>query len=162
MATDTAVQKAPVDKTRTTPQFWKKVFAHIEAGGYTMSGLTKNQIMKIIELMRTTTIEYKGYGTNRRTINVHGDCTTRELKLVAQMLKNVSPRTALILYTLAWSSNSNLVSAPETREWRITLAMNQTFPFPPVSDTILKCVHHPSSLYAWYEDDTIGNCLAQS
>ena len=154
MTVDTKV-KAPVDKNQTTPQFWKKVFAHIEAGGYSMSGLTKDQIVKIIELMRTTTPEYTGYPA-RKIADVHGDSSTNELKLVAQMLKNVSPRTALVLYTLAWSSNSSLAKAGETREWKITVAMHQTFPFPPVPDTLVKCVHHRTCLYGWYADDCIN------
>jgi len=149
------------DKTKTTTHYWKKVFAHIEKGGYGMSGLTKDQIVKIIELMRTTTEVWSRH--SRKEEPAHG-MNCKELDLVALMLHSVSPRTALLLYTMAWSWNSSLTRAPNEREWRILWSMGKTFKAIKFDETLKLSVHHnttfhPISLYAWYQDDTIGNCV---
>ena len=126
--------------------YWKLVFKTIEEGGYTMSGLDRDQIEKIIEMMRTLTSYYNP--------------NFQDHLLVETMLRQVSPRTALVLYTLAWFKNSPVSNTATKREELINTAMKRTFATITPSFVLSKVWYHQTSFQMWYEDDTIGNCLA--
>jgi len=125
---------------------WKAVFEMIEQGGYTMSGLDRQQIEKLIEMMRGPRFQYRD---------------SPDRMLVAEMLKQVSPRTALVLYTLAWFKDHGDSGSPTSREIAINDAMQYTFATLKPSPVLAKAWYHRSSFQMWYDDDTIGNCLIQ-
>ena len=130
-------------------KYWEQVREQIMAGGYSMSGLSWEQIQKIMELMR-------------HDKNNHGS-DSKEMDIVASMLRQVSPRTAIVLYTLAWSKDSTLVGSPTKRQSHIEEWMRQTFDEPRMSYILFKAVspNQQIPLYHWYVDDTIGNCLVE-
>ena len=141
------------DKTQTTKQYWVKTFKLIKESGSGMSGLSDREIEKIIDLMRTTTMH--------RGAPAHGSYDNPNKRLVATMLRQVSPKTAIILYACAWSSNSDLAKAPQEREKRIVEWMLWTFLKPEVPSLLDKAIHNHSPLIQWYADDSVGSCLLE-
>jgi hypothetical protein len=106
-------------------KYWEQVQEQIKAGGYSMSGLSWEQIRKIMELMRHD----KNHGS-----------VSKEMKIIASMLRQVSPRTAIVLYTLAWSKSSNLAQSPTKRQECIEEWMRKTFEEPHMSYILFKAV----------------------
>lgn len=130
-------------KSKTSfEDFLIRAFAHIKRGKYTMDGLSNQQMEKIWEMMRNIKSQRYNY-------------LNEDLKLVAELLRNVSPRTALVLYTCAWSYDFEITENPSDRDELIRTAMFQTFNYPTMPATITRSTYCPSSLMMWYTYDKI-------